>query len=57
MAKVRLVAGCFAIAEAIALAPLPAAAYTEVGPYAAVGLGFDHVPDRDLSISGNTVSS
>ena len=57
MTKVQLVAGSFFAAGAIALAPLPAAAYTEVGPYAAVGLGFDHVPDRDLSINGNTVSS
>ena len=57
MTKVQLVAGSFFAAGAIALAPLPAAAYTEVGPYVAVGLGFDHVPDRDLSINGNTVSS
>ncbi len=57
MSKVQIFAGCLAAAATLALAPVPAAAITEVGPYAAVGLGFDHVPDRDLNINGNTVSS
>lgn len=58
MTKLRHVAGCLAFAGTIALAPVPAAAYTEVGPYAAVGLGFDQMPDRNLLINGtNTVSS
>lgn len=58
MTKIQQVVACLAAAGAIALAPVPAAAVTEVGPYAAVGLGFDQMPDRNLLINGtNTVSS
>ncbi|HEX5281114.1 MAG TPA: hypothetical protein VFW28_13625, partial [Micropepsaceae bacterium] len=58
MTKIQQVLACLAAAGAIALAPGPAAAVTEVGPYAAVGLGFDQMPDRNLLINGtNTVSS
>ncbi len=49
------VASVMAVAAA-ALAPVPAAAQTE-GPYVALGLGYDRMPDRNLTINGNAVSS
>src|SRR5579872_5355976 len=52
----QTIAGCFAAAAAIALTPAPAAAQTQ-GPYFALGLGYDRMPDRNLTINGNMVSS
>jgi opacity protein-like surface antigen len=49
----------FAFTVAAGLAALaPAAANASpLGPYFAAGIGFDQMPDRDLNINGNTVSS
>jgi len=46
-----------AAAGLAALAPGSAAAQSLHGPYVAAGLGYDSMPDRDLTISGFQVSS
>ncbi len=52
----RIQTAGFAAVAAIALTTIPAAAQTE-GPYFALGLGYDKMPDRNLDINGHTVSS
>jgi opacity protein-like surface antigen len=57
MTRFPKIAGCFAIAGAMALAPISAVAQSELGPYLSVGAGYDKMPDRDLVINGHMVSS
>ena len=45
------------VASALLLAPIPAAALTDLGPYLALGAGYDKMPDRPLVINGNAVTS
>src|SRR5438067_13286427 len=61
MIRIQNIFACFAVAGMTALTPIPAAAQAVLGPYLALGGGFDQMPDRDLvstSANGsNTVSS
>lgn len=50
-------AGLLAAAALSTLAPSQAAAQSALGPYIALGAGYDDMPDRNLDISGRTVSS
>ena len=50
-------AGLLAAAALSALAPSPVAAQSALGPYIALGAGYDDMPDRHLTISGRAVSS
>ena len=50
-------AGLAAAAALLALTPLRAEAQSALGPYIALGAGYDSMPDRNLTISGRAVSS
>lgn len=50
-------AGLLAVAALSAVAPSQAAAQSALGPYIALGAGYDYMPDRNLNISGHAVSS
>jgi opacity protein-like surface antigen len=49
--------GLLAVAGLTVIAPGSANAQSALGPYLALGLGYDQMPDRNLAINGHTVSS
>src|SRR6201984_811954 len=49
--------GLATVAGILLLAPGPANAQSALGPYLALGLGYDQMPDRNLVINGNARSS
>jgi OOP family OmpA-OmpF porin len=53
----QIMTGLLAIAGVAAFAPGHAVAQSQPGPYAALGLAYDNMPDRNLVIGGRTVSS
>jgi opacity protein-like surface antigen len=53
----KITAGLLAVAGLALFAPGHAAAQSAPGLYAAVGVAYDDMPDRNLNISGHTVSS
>jgi opacity protein-like surface antigen len=55
--RIQMTVGLLAVSGVAALVPGSAAAQSELGPYLALGLGFDKMPDRDLAINGHTVNS
>jgi len=57
MGRPKITAGLLAVVGLTVFAPGYAAAQSESGPYVALGVGYDSMPDRDLKISGFTVSS
>jgi opacity protein-like surface antigen len=58
MNKTQITAELIAGASlALLAAPSHAASPSHLGPYAAAGLAYDSMPDRDLAIAGRTVSS
>jgi OOP family OmpA-OmpF porin len=57
MNRSQVTAGSLAVAGFMVLAAGSASAQGERGPYIAAGGGYDSMPDRDLAISGHTVSS
>jgi opacity protein-like surface antigen len=57
MNRSQVTASLLAAAAAVAFASGPADAQSVRGAYVAVGGGYDSMPDRDLAISGHTVSS
>jgi OOP family OmpA-OmpF porin len=57
MIRIRNLIAFIAVAGMAALAPVSAAAQSQLGPYLAFGAGFDRMPDRNLDINGHTVNS
>jgi opacity protein-like surface antigen len=57
MNRPQITLGLLSVAGLTLLAPGPAAAQTQLGPYLSLGLGFDEMPDRNLVINGRFVSS
>ena len=53
----RMTVGLLAVAGVAVFAPNPAKAQSALGPYLALGLGYDQLPDRNLAINGHAVSS
>jgi opacity protein-like surface antigen len=57
MNRPRVTAGLLAVVGLAVFAPGSAAAQSALGPYVAVGAGYDNMPDRNLVITGAKVSS
>jgi opacity protein-like surface antigen len=57
MNKLQIGWGLASMLGFMAMAPGHAAAQSALGPYVAVGGGYDSMPDRNLSIGANRVSS
>jgi len=57
MDRFQIKAGLVAVVGLAVFAPGYAAAQSELGPYVAVGLGYNNMPDRNLQIFGRQVSS
>src|SRR5579872_325767 len=57
MNRSQITIGFLAVAGLMVFAPGSAHAQSALGPYLALGAGFDEMPDRNLAINGHTVSS
>jgi opacity protein-like surface antigen len=57
MHKIPTKTGVLAIAGLAIMAPASAHAQSALGPYVALGLGYDHMPDRNLVLTGRALSS
>ena len=57
MRKSYRTAGLFAVTSLALLASGPANAQSALGPYLFLGLGYDHMPDRNLVLNGAARSS
>src|SRR5579863_3122973 len=57
MIRPQKIVGLLAISGLTVLAPGSAKAQSALGPYLALGAGYDEMPDRNLVISGHSVSS
>jgi OOP family OmpA-OmpF porin len=57
MSRPQMAVGLLAVASLVIVAAPCAYGQTELGPYVALGLGYDEMPDRNLAINGHFVSS
>jgi hypothetical protein len=57
MNRPQTIVGLLAVTGFAVFAPGSANAQSALGPYLALGAGFDEMPDRNLIINGHAVSS